>query len=108
MIPRLQRFYGGRLSDYRCMEQYWLRAYVAMMGPIQAEENIRERALGLLTGGRLSKQDAEKLTTKWQREVQGDDVKQNTTSQALRNSAQFGIGVMHVDGPRRSDTDVKD
>jgi len=64
-----------------------------MLRPLEAEEHLSARTVGLLAGGHASQSDERKVLAEWKRscQIEGKD----TTGQALANAAAFGIGVSH-------------
>ena len=74
----------------------WFRAYVEMLEPLKAEEQLSARTLGLVVEGHLSKRDNAKIVDEWIKRTGANGSSKNTSEQALANAAAMGLGVKRV------------
>jgi hypothetical protein len=67
MLIRLQRFYGGNPREWLRLPVFLLKAYIAAMGRLMAEEALEQVARTLVGTGNMDKDDANKNIRAWQR-----------------------------------------
>jgi hypothetical protein len=66
LIPRLQRFFGGRLEEWLELPLRWLNAYAEMLPRLRAEESMRAVTEIQLGEGRLTDESRDEIWAAWQ------------------------------------------
>jgi hypothetical protein len=98
LLPRLQRFYGGTISEWLTVPVAFVRAYAGAIPKIQAEEALLQANVVALGSGRMKKTDADRTIRDWRR-IAGITKTRSARSKDEMVSILGGVGIAFVEVP---------